>query len=70
MVEWGAQKLYQAVESLGDTIDNKLTEEASRLFQAAVGKAKQWQESGEAQRLKQEYKKEHAEVSSELTFGG
>ena len=70
MIEWGAQKLYQAVESLGEAIDKKRKEEASRLFQAVVSKARKWQESGEAQRLKVKYKKEHPEVSTELTFGG
>ncbi|MGB5925771.1 MAG: hypothetical protein WBH01_06725 [Dehalococcoidia bacterium] len=70
MIEWGAQKLYQAVESLGDAIDSKPTEEASRLFQAVVSKARRWQESGQAQRLKQKYRREHPEVSTELTFGG
>lgn len=70
MIEWGAQKLHQAVESLGDTIDEKDKEEAGRLFQAVVGKARGWQESGEAQRLKRKYKKERPEVSTELTFGG
>jgi hypothetical protein len=70
MIVWGAQKLYQAVESLSDTIDKKQKEEASRLFQAVVSKAREWQESGEAQRLKLKYTKEHPEVSTELTFGG
>jgi hypothetical protein len=70
MVEWGAQKLYQAVESLGEAIDNEQKEEASKLFQAVAGKAREWQESGEAQRLKLKYRKEHPEVSTELTFGG
>jgi hypothetical protein len=70
MIEWGAEKLYQAVEALGDAIDKKPKEEASRLFQAVVNKAREWQESGEAQRLKQKYKEEHPEVSTELTFGG
>ena len=70
MIEWGAQKLYQAVESLEDAIDKKHKKEVSRLFQAVVRKAMKWQESGEAQRLKLKYKKEHPEVSTELTFGG
>jgi hypothetical protein len=70
MIEWGAQKLYQTVESLGDTIDEKRKEEAGRLFQAVVSKAREWQKSGESQRLKQKYKEEHPEVSTELTFGG
>ena len=70
MIECGAQKLYQAMESLGDTIDEKQKKEANRLFQAVVNKAREWQESGEAQRLKLKYRKEHPEVSTELTFGG
>jgi len=70
MIECGAQRLYQAVESLGSTIDSEKREEASRLFQAVVNKAREWQESGEAQRLKAKYKDEHPEVSTELTFGG
>jgi alpha-amylase/alpha-mannosidase (GH57 family) len=70
MIEWGAQKLYHAVESLGNAIDKKRMEEASKLFQAVVSKAREWQESGEAQHLKQKYRKEHPEVSTELTFGG
>jgi alpha-amylase/alpha-mannosidase (GH57 family) len=69
MIEWGAQKLYQAVEVLWDTTDRKRVAEASKLFQAVVSKARQWQESGEAQRLKLKYRKEHPEISTELTFG-
>jgi alpha-amylase/alpha-mannosidase (GH57 family) len=69
MIEWGAQELYQAVESLGDSIDKKRRAEASRLFQAVVSKAREWQKSGEARQLKQKYKDEHPEVSTELTFG-
>jgi hypothetical protein len=70
MIEWGAQRLYQAVEALGETIDRKRLEETSGLFQAVVSKAREWQESGEARRLKQRYRKEHPDVSTELTFGG
>jgi hypothetical protein len=70
MIRWGAQKLYQAVEVLGDAIDKKRKDEAGKLFQAVVNLARDWQESGEAQRLKRGYKKEHPEVSTELTFGG
>ena len=70
MIEWGARKLYQAVESLGDAVDKGQMEEARRLFQAVVSKAREWQESGETRRLKLKYKKKHPEVSTELTFGG
>lgn len=70
MIEWGAQKLCQAVEKLGSAIDQQRQAEAGKLFQAVVGLAKHWQQSGEARRLKQQYKEEHLEVSTELTFGG
>ena len=70
MVEWGAQKLYQAVEKLDNAVDQQRTAEAGKLFKAVVDLAKEWQRSGEAQRLKQRYKEEHLEVSTELTFGG
>jgi alpha-amylase/alpha-mannosidase (GH57 family) len=70
MIEWGAQKLYRAIESLGNNIDEKKKKEGSRLFQTVASKAREWQELGEAQRLKQKYRKEHPEVSTELTFGG
>jgi hypothetical protein len=70
MIEWGARKLYQAVELLGDDIDAERKAETNRLFQAVASKAREWQESGEAQRLKQKYREEHPEVSTELTFGG
>ena len=70
MIEWGAQKLYQAVEVLGNAVDQQRTAEARKLFQAVVNLARNWQQSREAQRLKEEYKKQHPEVSTELTFGG
>ena len=70
MIEGGAHKLYHAVEALRDLIGKEERDEASRLFQAVVNKARRWQESGEAQRLKREYRREHPEVSTELTFGG
>jgi alpha-amylase/alpha-mannosidase (GH57 family) len=70
MIEWGAQKLYQAVEKLGSAIDQQRTAEAGKLLQAVADLANDWQQSGEAQRLKQQYKEEHLEVSTELTFGG
>jgi alpha-amylase/alpha-mannosidase (GH57 family) len=70
MIVWGAQRLYRAIESLRDDLDKKHKEEVTRLFQAVVSKAREWQESGKAQRLKQAYKRQHPDVSTELTFGG
>jgi hypothetical protein len=69
MIKWGAQTLHRAVEALEDITSRKQRQEASRLFKAVLSKAKEWQQSGEAQRLKGKYKEEHPEVSTELTFG-
>lgn len=70
MIEWGAHRLWQAVESLGDAVEGQRIMEATELFQAVAEKARQWQQSGKAQRLKLKYRDEHPEVSTELTFGG
>jgi hypothetical protein len=69
MIEWGARELHHAIELLGDAVDKKDREEVDRLYGTIIKTAKEWQESGEARRLKEEYKKEHPEVSTELTFG-
>lgn len=69
MIEWGAGELYHAVELLGNMVNNKDRENAIRLYRAIIETAKEWQNSGEALRLKDKYKKEHPEVSTELTFG-
>ncbi len=69
MIEWGAQRLYQAVEVLSNAVDRQRTAKAGSLFHAVVSLARDWQESGEAQHLKRKYRKEHPEVSTELTFG-
>jgi alpha-amylase/alpha-mannosidase (GH57 family) len=69
MIMWGAQELYQAAESVAVTIETKKMEEITKTFQAVTDKAREWQKTGEARRLKNKYKKEHPEVSTELTFG-
>jgi hypothetical protein len=69
MIEWGAGELYHAVELMGDAVNSKDRENANRLYKAIIDTSKEWQISGEAQRLKDKYKKEHPEVSTELTFG-
>jgi alpha-amylase/alpha-mannosidase (GH57 family) len=69
MIEWGAGELYHAVELLGSAVNHKDRENTDRLYNAIVETARKWQTSGEARRLKDNYKKEHPEVSTELTFG-
>ncbi len=70
MVEWGATKLFDAVDVLQPVLSQEVFQEVSAAFSAVVQTARRWQESGEARRRKEEYLREHGQVSSELTFGG
>ncbi|MFH1382105.1 MAG: hypothetical protein ABIH70_04340 [Chloroflexota bacterium] len=69
MIEWGAKKLFDAVSQIKETLPGDKFQQASLLFDSIVKSARQWQETGEAQKRKEQYLKEHSEVSSELTFG-
>ena len=69
MIEWGARKLFDAISQVSDALPTDRFRQASALFSSIVETARQWQETGEANRQKKEYLKEHREVSSELTFG-
>jgi alpha-amylase/alpha-mannosidase (GH57 family) len=69
MIEWGAQELYQAVQLVKDILDDGQKRKIERLYQSVVNTAKRWQDTGKALHLKNKYKKEHPEVSTELTFG-
>jgi len=69
MVEWGARKLFDAVSRVQRTLPPDRFEQASALFNSIVKTARKWQDTGEAKRRKEEYLREHREVSSELTFG-
>jgi predicted glycosyl hydrolase (DUF1957 family) len=70
MVEWGARRLFDAVSTVRDAIPVDRFQQAVALFHSITATARQWQQTGEAKRRKEEYLKEHGEVSSELTFGG
>ena len=69
MIEWGARKLFDAISNLREALPPERFQQASALFNTIVETARKWQETGEAKRRKEEYLKEHSEVSSELTFG-
>ncbi|MBI4187425.1 MAG: hypothetical protein HY530_07995 [Chloroflexi bacterium] len=69
MIEWGARKLFDAVSSVREAVPPDQLQQASALFDSIVAMARRWQETGEANRRKEEYLTQHREVSSELTFG-
>jgi hypothetical protein len=70
MVEWGARKLFDSVAKVQDSLPRKKFQQAQDLLDSVISTARRWQDSGEAKRRKEEYLKEHGEVSTELTFGG
>jgi alpha-amylase/alpha-mannosidase (GH57 family) len=69
MIVAGAQKLHDAIRRIQEGLSQEQVEEAESLFNSVVETAKRWQETGEAQAMKQKYLEEHKEVTSELTFG-
>jgi len=69
MIEWGARKLFDAISHVREALPPDRFHQASALFNSIVETARQWQETGEANRRKEEYLRKHREVSSELTFG-
>jgi hypothetical protein len=70
MVEWGAQKLFDAISSVKSALPHDKIERATRLFESVIATVRRWQDTGEARRRKEEYLRQHGEVSTELTFGG
>ena len=70
MVESGARRLFDAIAALRATLPPEQHKEASTVLGSIVETAHRWQDSGEARKRKEEYLREHGEVSSELTFGG
>jgi hypothetical protein len=70
MVEWGARKLFDAISKLRGALSEDKLQQAKNLLELVIATARRWQDTGEAKRKKEEYLKEHGEVSSELTFGG
>lgn len=69
MIEAGAAKLAQSVHELKDVVEWGTVVAAERLKDEISAKAREWHATGKAQDLKQEYLREHQEVSSQLTFG-
>ena len=69
MIEAGAAKLAQSVQLLKDVLEWGTVVSANRLREEISAKAREWQQTGKAQSLKEEYLREHKEVTSQLTFG-
>jgi 4-alpha-glucanotransferase len=70
MVEWGAKKLFDAISSVKSAFPHNKLEKATKVFESVIAIARRWQDTGEARKRKEEYLKQHSEVSTELTFGG
>lgn len=69
MVEWGARKLHGAVDALRRSLPSGTGEAADTLLAGIAATARRWQDTGEAKRRSEQYMREHAEVTSQLTFG-
>ncbi|MBI2919200.1 MAG: hypothetical protein HYY01_14590 [Chloroflexi bacterium] len=69
MVEWGARKIMDAVSQVHGALPPDKYRQARALLDLVTSMARQWHDSGEARRRKEDYLREHGEVGSELTFG-
>lgn len=69
MIDKGADQLYEAVNAINRYLKPEEINQAQSLKDKIKETARYWQESGKAEELKREYKKEFTEVTTELTFG-
>ena len=69
MVEAGARRLFDAVVVLKPAIPPERFEEASDILNSIIETARRWQDSGLARRRKEDYLRNHRDISSELAFG-
>ena len=69
MIEAGARKLYEAAQTMHECLPPDKLTEVNTIFNSLIATARNWQESGKAREIKQQYLNEHGMVSSELTFG-
>ncbi|MBI4289247.1 MAG: hypothetical protein HY671_12585 [Chloroflexi bacterium] len=69
MVEKGARKLLDSILALPQAMPQEKLQQALALLDSIITTARDWQQTGKARRRKEEYLKEHLDVTSELTFG-
>jgi hypothetical protein len=69
MIKLGALKLRDAIYEVKEQLAAESVRQVSELSSLIISTAQEWQESGKAKRLKEQYLQEHGEVTSELTFG-
>lgn len=69
MIERGATTLYEAVHIVNEGIAEDKFSEVQKLYRDILQTASEWQRTGKAQRLRQDYLRSHPQVGSELTFG-
>jgi alpha-amylase/alpha-mannosidase (GH57 family) len=68
MVQRGAKTLLEAIERVAE-IAPQQWEQAQELYRSIYHMVWNWQDTGKAQRLKEEYLLSHPQITSELTFG-
>ncbi|MCL5263989.1 MAG: hypothetical protein M1343_02135 [Chloroflexi bacterium] len=69
MIERGAILLARAVSLAADALAQGQSLRAAKLSEEITRTAQEWQATGKAKGLKEQYLREHKDVTSELTFG-
>jgi len=69
MIDRGAETLFEAVKVVEKSIPKGKFSEAQKLYHDIIQMAQEWQRTGKAQQLRQDYLHSHPQVASELTFG-
>jgi len=69
MIERGAASLFEAVKAVEKSIPEGKFSGAKKIYHDILQMAQEWQRTGKAQQLRQDYLHSHPQVASELTFG-
>jgi predicted glycosyl hydrolase (DUF1957 family) len=69
MIERGAASLFEAVKVVEKSIPEGKFSGAKKIYHDILQMAQEWQRTGKAQHLRQDYLSSHPQVASELTFG-
>jgi len=69
MIERGAATLFEAVQAVEKSIPEGKFSGAKKIYHDILQMAQDWQRTGKAQQLRQDYLHSHPQVASELTFG-
>lgn len=70
MIERGANLLFRVLAQIAPYVPTDKVTRARELADGIVAEAQEWQTSGKARRVQQQYLREHPQVASLLTFEG